>query len=140
MNDPERRMHFGVAVVAACCFLVGPAMHATLAADPHPRNVRVKAGLAGDEKTARTYMKANLAFVQESMPDAVRKCAATAPTETLASFDLVVTVTKGGKISGIETDPDNAFTSCVSKAIGTATLTEPPNDPTDVYVEVSMDR
>ena len=127
--------------MAAVALCVGAAVAGpTRAGDTPPRKVTVKAGLAGDAKTSESYLTANAAFVREAMPNAVRACASTNVNGEVTSFDLTITVAKGGKIVATATDPRNAFTSCVSKAVEKTVLTEPPKTPTDVYLEVSVAR
>lgn len=113
--------------------VVGPA---TAGADH--RNVQVQAGLAGDPKTAETYLNTNMTFVRKTVPEAIRTCATDLPDEAVVSFDLIVTVGEGGKIGPVTSDPENVFTACVSRAVAKATFTEPPRAPTDVYLEVSI--
>jgi hypothetical protein len=101
--------------------------------------ISIEAGIEGDETTAKVYLQANEAFVKKTLPEAVRACA-TDPKRPVTPFELIVTVTKGGKIASVTADPMNPFTLCVSKELGSKTLTAPPHDPTDVYVEVTIDR
>ena len=98
------------------------------------------AGLAGDARTAEAYLSANATYVRETLPAIVKGCAAKAPEDAVVSFDLTLTVGRGGKVVGAKSDPSNAFSACVTKAARESKLTEPPEDPTDVYVEVSIAR
>ena len=110
------------------------------AASPGPRKVTVKAGFAGDAKTAETYLSANATYVRETLPGIVRDCAVTAPEDAVVSFDLTLTIGHGGKVVAATSDPSNAFSSCVSAAAKKAVFREPPRIPSDVYLEVSIAR
>ncbi len=125
-----------VAVVVLC---LGAAVASpTQASDATPRKVTVKAGMEGDAETTETYLKANETFVREEMPRAVRACASAAEAGDVTSFDLTLTVATDGKIAGTTTNPTNAFTTCVSKAVASSVLTEPPRAPADVYLEITI--
>jgi hypothetical protein len=110
------------------------------AGDTPPRKVTVKAGMEGDAEAAGKYLKANDAFVRETMPKAVRTCASATAAAEVTSFDLTITVVMGGKVVGTTANPTNAFTSCVSEAVKSSVLTKPPRVPTDVYLEVTIAR
>lgn len=133
MNPPA--LGQGAAVVSWLMVIavVVPAM----AGSDH-QSVQVQAGLAGDPKTAETYLNANMTFIRKTVPEAIRTCATDLSGETVVSFELIVTVAEGGKIETVTGDPETAFTSCVSRAVAKATLTDPPRAPTDVYLEVSI--
>jgi len=128
-----RARGYGAAVVLCVAGIVaGP----TQASDTAPRKVTVKAGLEGDAKTSEAYLTANAIFVREAMPEAVRSCASTIANDQVTTFDLTITVARGGKVVGTTTNPANAFTSCVSKAVKKTVLTEPPRK-TDVFAEIA---
>ncbi len=140
MSAPLRRA-LDLALVGVVVVGLAPAATGLpSASEPGPRKVIVKAGLAGDAKTAEAYLGANAAFVRETLPEIVRSCAAKSPADTVVSFDLTLTVGRGGKVLAATSDPSNEFIFCVSSAARKGVFTEPPRAPSDVYLEVTISR
>jgi hypothetical protein len=132
-GHPIRRPVLPLVAIAAAASLAG----AVATAASH--RVTVTAGLVGDTENAEAYMNANAPFVREVLPETIRDCALADPSHEAASFTLDVTVGEGGKVTAIEPDPSNGFTSCVADATKKHAFTVPPKVPSEVYIELKIE-
>ena len=113
-------------------------LSATASSATAPKKVHVAAGVDAPEDVADRYLRANLTLVQKVLPEAIRVCAKSADPGLVASFEFAVEVSKGGKPGKTVATPSNAFTTCVTRAVGAMRFTEPPRSPLGVYFEVAI--
>lgn len=126
--------------ILVTCLLTALAATASLSSDtPKPKSVKVLAGLEGTPEEGKTYLTANMKLISGTLPEAFKACAAGVPRESVAGFEMVVVVGKGGKPDKVTPEPDNAFTQCVAKTVAGARFTEPPRIPLAVHLEISVE-